>query len=135
MGMRKKYCMTAISGNEEKFAKQWCESVMKTAPDLVVINLTQYDDNSEQIYREGIPEDKLVLVKNKWEKNFSTARNQGLDHVPDWVDYCAYLDIDEVFTDDSYAHIEQILHNDKKILLLVDKPKFQMLKKKRFHIE
>ena len=69
MAGRKKFVMTAISGNEEKWVKQWCESVMAANPDLVIINLTQYDDNSEALFKVHIPEDKLVLVKHPWTKS------------------------------------------------------------------
>jgi len=106
---RKKLCVTAISGNEERWAEMWSKSVMKANPDYVVINLTQYDDNTEKIIRSIIPDDKLILVKNKWEDNFSKARNQGLEHVPDDTEICCYIDMDEEFTDDSYAHIEELL--------------------------
>ena len=112
MGNRKKLVITAISGNEEKWVKQWCESVLKANPDLIVMNLTQFDDNTEKLLREHIPKDKLILVKNKWEKSFSTARNQSLYHVPSWADYCMYVDMDEIITDTSYAPLEEFLMSD-----------------------
>jgi len=109
MSKRKKFVVTAICGNEEQWVEQWCKSVMKANPDLVVVNLTQFDDKSEDLFKAHIPEDKLVLVKNKWEKSFSAARNQSLKHVPDDTDYCFYLDLDEVLTDTSYGPLEEFL--------------------------
>jgi len=110
-GKRRKFVMTAISGNEEKWVKQWAESVMKANPDLVIINLTQYDDNSEELFRKHIPEDKLKLVKYPWKKDFSEARNHTLDLVPDDTDMVMFLDLDEVFTPESYSALEEVLHN------------------------
>lgn len=111
--MRKKFVMTACSGNEERWVEQWCKTVMKANPDLVIINLTQFDDNSEALFKRGIPKDKLILVKNKWEKSFSVARNQSLEHVPDDTDYVMYLDLDEVITDGSYKPLEDFLGSDE----------------------
>ncbi len=110
---RKKFVITAISGNEEKWVVQWCKSVMKANPDKVIINLNQYDDNSEKLFRENIPEDKLVLVKFPWKKDFSEARNHTLDLVPEDTDYVMYLDLDEVITDDSYPMLEAVLRDEK----------------------
>jgi tetratricopeptide (TPR) repeat protein len=109
---RKKFCITAISGNEEKWAKQWAESIMKTNPDYVVFNLTQYDDNTEKIIREVVPKEKLNLVKFPWQKSFSEARNHCLTYIPDDADYCMYLDMDEVITKDSYVFLESFLNSD-----------------------
>jgi len=113
MSKRKKFVMAAICGNEERWVVQWCKSVMKANPDLIIINLTQFDDNSEVLFRSHIPKDKLVLVKNKWEKSFSIARNQSLEPVPDDTDYVMYLDLDEVITDNSFGPLEEFLTSDE----------------------
>lgn len=108
---RKKFVMVAISGDEEKWVVGWCESIMKSNPDLVIINLTQYNDNSEELFRAGIPEDKLMLVKHPWQKSFSEARNHTMDLVPDDTDYVMFVDLDEIITPESYAPLEHVLHD------------------------
>lgn len=118
---RKKFVITAICGNEEQWVVKWCESVMKANPDLVIVNLTQFDDNSEALFKKHIPKEKLIFVKNKWEKSFSKARNQSLEHVPDWAEYCCYIDLDEVFTEESYKYIDEFLNsNMDPIFVLVN---------------
>lgn len=114
---RKKLAITAISGNEERWVKKWCESMLHVA-DYIVVNLTQYGDNTEALFREHVPKEKLILVKYPWEDDFSKARNQGLEHLPDDVDYCAYVDLDETFTDDSYVHIMDFLKSNTDGVLL-----------------
>jgi tetratricopeptide (TPR) repeat protein len=110
---RKKFAIIAISGNEEKWVKQWCNSVVKANPDKVIINLTKYDDNSEQLFKENIPENKLVFLKFPWQKNFSEARNHTLDAVPDEMDYAFFIDLDEELTQESYSVLEQVLNDDR----------------------
>lgn len=118
---RQKLAITAISGNEERWAKGWCESILKAKPDIVVMNLTQYDDDTEQIIRDNIPEELLVLVKFPWKKDFSEARNHYLDNVPDWVDYCFFVDMDEKITKESFPILEQFLHAEHEpVIALVN---------------
>ena len=110
---KKKFCLVAISGNEERWAKGWAESVMKLKPDQVVFNLTAYDDKTEEIIRSIIPADILTLIKHPWTKNFSEARNYCFEYVHDSIDYCGYLDLDEVWTDESYKVFNEIMSDDK----------------------
>ncbi|MCK9369432.1 hypothetical protein M0R04_05800 [Candidatus Dojkabacteria bacterium] len=114
---KKKLAVIAISGDEEKWVEQWAKSLLPIA-DLFVINLTQYGDNTEASFRKFIPEDKLILVKYPWEKNFSKARNQGLEYVPDWVDYCIYVDMDEVISEDSIPDVKRILNDSTDYVVL-----------------
>uniref|UniRef100_A0A6M3IIL2 Putative tetratricopeptide repeat protein n=1 Tax=viral metagenome TaxID=1070528 RepID=A0A6M3IIL2_9ZZZZ len=109
---RKKLAIFLISGNEQRWMKQWCESTMKVDPDLVIVNLTAYDDDTERLLREGIPEDRLILVKFPWKADFSEARNHCLDLVPDWVDILGFQDADETFTDDFFVEMEKIRNED-----------------------
>lgn len=109
---KKKLCFCAISGNESRWARQWCESIMKCRPAQVVFNLTAYDDDTEEIVRSIIPPEILTFIKHKWNKNFSEARNYCFEHVSDEMDYVGYLDMDEVWTDESYAILDQILSDE-----------------------
>lgn len=117
--MRKKFAYNIISGNEERWADQICRNIMKSDPDYVVFNLTQFDDGTEQIVKNIIPKEKLIFLKNKWEKSFSTARNQCLAATPDDVDYIFYIDMDEILTEESYKEIERILNHDGIFVPLV----------------
>lgn len=116
---KKKLTLTTISGNESKWVKQFCESFLPVV-DHFVINLTQFDDDTEELLRQYIPAEKLTLIKNPWEKSFSLARNQGLKYIPEDTDYCLYADMDEVLTKDSYPYIEKFLTEiDHPVLGLV----------------
>jgi len=112
MGKRKKFVITAISGNEERWAEQWAKSIMRANPDLVIFNLTQFDDKTEELIRQHIPEDKLILLKNEWQKSFSAARNQSLEPIPKDTDYVMYVDMDEIITETSYTELESFLHSE-----------------------
>lgn len=112
MAKRRIFAIQAICGNEERWIKQWCESILAAKPDYVVVNLTQFDDNCEALLKKHIPVDKLIFTKNPWEKNFSTARNQAMELMPDDVDYFMYVDMDEIILPNSYKGIEGILRSD-----------------------
>jgi len=114
---KRKLAVTAISGNESKWIKGWSESILPIA-DVVCINLTQFDDNSEELFRKYIPEDKLILIKNKWQKNFSLARNQVQAIVPKDIQMNLFIDLDEVLLPESYPIIEEILNKDDDALYL-----------------
>ena len=109
---RKKFVVIAISGNEEKWVEKWSKSILEANPDKVIINLTKYDDNSEALFRKFIPEDKLVLMKHPWEKNFSKARNFTLEAVPEDTDWILFVDLDEIITKESYKELEFVLNSN-----------------------
>ena len=118
---RKKFCVNAICGNESRYIKQWSESVMKTNPDYVVVNLTQYDDDSEGLLRQHIPKEKLILVKNPWKSSFSEARNNAFKNIPKGLEFTFFLDLDEVLTEDTYPLLEEFLNReDAPCLVLFD---------------
>ena len=92
---KKKLAIVHISGDEERWVEKWCNSILKANPDVIVINLTQYNDKSEELYKKFIPANKLVFMKFPWQKSFSEARNHSLDGVSEWeektgqkIDYC-----------------------------------------------
>ena len=116
--MRKKLCVCTCCGLEERWIEQFCTNLLPIT-DLFVINLTQFADRSEELLRKFIPEDKLVLVKNKWEDSFALARNQALEHIPDDMDYFLYIDLDEVLTTDSFPVIEKILNSEERATYIV----------------
>ena len=118
MKRRNAFIMTAIMSreDEQKWGQEWATNVMKTNPDFVIVNITAEDGKNDESMREIIFSDKLKIVYNKWEKNFSLARNQGLDAldmlpIVEKFDniYCAYLDADETILEGSFFHLEEIL--------------------------
>ena len=115
----KKLVFTIISGNEEKWVKGFCESIMKANPYKVCVNLTQFEDKTEELFRQYIPADKLLLIKNKWENSFSAARNKCLEIIPSDADYLMYVDLDEVITEESYKGIKELLNHQEIIVPLV----------------
>lgn len=117
--MARKLIVHAISGNEEKWVKQWCESVLKANPYKVVVNLTQYDDNSEALFKECISEDKLIFMKFPWQGSFSEARNHCIDAFPKDADYAFQIDLDEVITNESYSVLEAVLNSNEDYVHLV----------------
>jgi len=114
---RKTLAQIAISSNEERWVKGWCENILKSNPDVVVVNLTQYADKSEALFKEHIPEDKLVFVKHPWQKSFAEARQHTLDEVGKWeertgkkIDFCMFIDLDEYITAPSFVQLDAVLN-------------------------
>lgn len=117
---KKKFCVWAISGNEEKWAEQWAKSVLSVDPDIVVVNLTAYEDKTEEIIKSIIPEDKLIFIKFPWKKSFSEARNHVLDVMPEWVEYSMFLDMDEVFVEGSKETLNNFLSSNHEYNYVVE---------------
>jgi tetratricopeptide (TPR) repeat protein len=86
-----KIAVYAISKNEEHFVKRFCESC--TDADMVIICDTGSTDNTAQVARDcgAIVHD--IRVK-PW--RFDIARNIALGLVPEDVDICVSIDLDEV---------------------------------------
>ena len=85
-------CVYAISKNEEKHVRLWMES-MKEADQIVVLD-TGSADQTVPLLRElgaDVFEEKIT----PW--RFDTARNRSLALVPDDVDICVCVDLDERF--------------------------------------
>ncbi len=115
---RKVLAITAISCEESRWVEKWSKSVLKANPKYVIMNLTSYGDDTEELLRKYIPEEKLILIKFPWKKSFSEARNHYLDVIPDDVDYLFYVDMDEVITEESYPEIEHVLHDPETFICL-----------------
>lgn len=98
-----KVVVYAISKNEEKFVQRFCDS-MKEADSVYVLD-TGSTDNTVKLLREnGVN----VLVKeiNPW--RFDVARNMSLKMVPEDVDVCVCVDLDEVFVPGWRSEIEKV---------------------------
>lgn len=97
-----KICVYAISKNESKFVNRWMDSV-KEADLVVVADTGSSDDTVEQLRNRG-----AIVYEEKIEPwRFDTARNVAMDHIPEDVDICVSIDIDEVFAPGWRAKLEQ----------------------------
>lgn len=86
-----KVCVYAISKNEEKFVDRWYESV-KDADEIVVLDTGSSDKTVEKLKSHGVS--VYTEVIEPW--RFDVARNISLSKVPNDIDICICIDIDEV---------------------------------------
>lgn len=86
-----KVAVYAISKNEEKFVKRWYNSV-KEADEIYVLDTGSTDNTVELLKELGVTVKQEVI--NPW--RFDVARNKSLDMVPNDVDICVCIDLDEV---------------------------------------
>lgn len=92
-----------IAKNEEQFVQRWVDSARDA--DYLLILDTGSEDKTRTI--------ALNLGVNVFERTFSpwrfdTARNAALDLLPDDIDMCIALDMDEVLVDGWREHLEKI---------------------------
>jgi glycosyltransferase involved in cell wall biosynthesis len=86
-----KIAVYTIALNEEKHVKQWYDSV-KNADYLLIADTGSTDSTIKIAEDLGINVIKLNMEKFR----FDTARNLALDAIPEDIDYCISLDMDEV---------------------------------------
>jgi len=95
-----KICVYAICKNESKFIKRWYESIKEA--DYICVLDTGSDDNSIDILKElGINYKTKIIEPFR----FDEARNESLKMIPDDIDICICLDIDEVMKEGWYKII------------------------------
>ncbi len=87
-----KVCVYAICKNEEKFAERWMKSVGEA--DVVVVSDTGSTDGTVQKLR-ALGAEVYVDIIDPW--RFDEARNAALGHIPEDVDICVPVDLDEVY--------------------------------------
>ena len=86
-----KVAVYTIALNEEQFVKRWYESA-KDADFLLIADTGSKDNTARTAQRLGI---HVVSISIKpW--RFEDARNAALAFVPEDIDYCIALDMDEV---------------------------------------
>jgi tetratricopeptide (TPR) repeat protein len=91
MRKKKKICIYAIAKNESKFVERWYNSVKEA--DLVLVGDTgSTDDTIEVLERLGATVHKIDI--KPW--RFDKARNAVLDLIPDDIDICISIDLDEI---------------------------------------
>ncbi len=86
-----KVAVYAICKNEAKFVKKFMEHA-KEADYVVVLDTGSTDNTVEKLKNEGA----IVYQEIFTPWRFDVARNRSLDHVPEDVDLCVCLDLDEV---------------------------------------
>ncbi len=102
-----KVCVYAISKNEEKFVNRWYESV-KEADQIVVLDTGSSDKTVEKLKAHGVTVYEEVIDPFR----FDVARNKSLALVPDDVDICVCIDLDEVFVPGWKEVLETIWTDD-----------------------
>ncbi len=100
-----KIAVYTIALNEEKFVERWFNSVREEA-DLVLIADTGSTDRTVEIAKSLGIEVHSIAVR-PW--RFDVARNVSLALIPEDVDYCIQLDMDEVLRPGWRAELELAL--------------------------
>ncbi len=98
-----KICVYAIALNEAKFARRFCESAADA--DLIVVADTGSTDETTVILRECGASVRNISIK-PW--RFDDARNAALSLLPEDVDVCVSLDLDEILQPGWREEIERV---------------------------
>ena len=98
-----KIAVYAISKNEEQFVKRFCESAKDA--DIILIGDTGSTDNTAELGRQCGATVVDIRIK-PW--RFDKAREAVLALLPDDVDVCISLDLDEVMEEGWRAEIERV---------------------------
>ena len=102
-----KIAVYAISKNEEKFVKRFCESAKDA--DLILIADTGSTDNTAYIAeKHGANVESICITP--W--RFDDARNAALALVPRDIDVCVSLDLDEELQPGWREEIERVWKQD-----------------------
>jgi glycosyltransferase involved in cell wall biosynthesis len=104
-----KVAVYAIAKNEEQFVEKWIKSAWEA--DSIVLLDTGSSDNTVEIAKQLLkdhPGKNVVesMVFNPW--RFDHARNYSLDLVPEDIDFCIALDMDEVLVPGWRDLLEQV---------------------------
>jgi glycosyltransferase involved in cell wall biosynthesis len=98
-----KICVYAISKNEEKFAARFCEAAKEA--DLIFVADTGSTDNTRPFLRHAKATVREISI-SPW--RFDDARNAALAMLPDDIDVCVSLDLDEVLQPGWRQEIERV---------------------------
>jgi glycosyltransferase involved in cell wall biosynthesis len=99
-----KIAVYTIAKNEAKHVERWYESA-KDADYLLICDTGSSDDTVEIARSLGI-----TVVETKVDPwRFDTARNFALDALPDDIDYCISMDMDEVISPNFREELEKSL--------------------------
>lgn len=91
-----------IALNEEQFVKRWYKSA-KEADYLLIADTGSTDKTLDTAKKLGINTVKIHV--NPW--RFDNARNAALALIPEDIDYCIALDMDEILLPNWRGHLEK----------------------------
>ena len=100
-------CVYAICKNEEKFIDRWYSSV-KEADHVVVLDTGSTDNSVQKLKALGATVECISILP--W--RFDVARNTALSLVPEEVDICVSVDLDESFEQGWRKALEDAWQND-----------------------
>lgn len=86
-----KIAVYTIAKNEEQFVRRWADSC-KDADCRIILDTGSDDETISVAQRLGVT--VYTCYFNRW--RFDNARNNALAHIPDDIDICISLDMDEV---------------------------------------
>lgn len=102
-----KVAVYTIAKNEEQFVERWYNSA-KDADYLFILDTGSNDKTVDFAKSFGIN----VQVKNFNPWRFDNARNAALNFIPEDVDMCIALDMDEVLAEGWRKYIEKAIENN-----------------------
>lgn len=98
-----KIAVYTIAKNEEQFVEKWAESA-KEADYLFILDTGSTDNTVEKAKSLGI--NVVVATIDPW--RFDLARNASLSLIPDDIDMCIALDMDEVLVPGWREELEKV---------------------------
>ena len=98
-----KIAVYTIAKNEEKFVKRWADSC-RDADYRLILDTGSTDETLSEALHCGVAVSKEVF--NPW--RFDVARNKALSLLPEDIDICIALDMDEVLQDGWREGLESI---------------------------
>ena len=101
-----KIAVYTIAKNEEGFVERWYNSC-KEADYIFILDTGSTDNTVTKAKELGINVE--VKVFNPW--RFDVARNYALNQLPDDIDYCIALDMDEVLVEGWRTHLDNLPTN------------------------
>lgn len=98
-----KIVVYAISKNEEQFVDRFCKNA-KEADAIYVLDTGSTDKTVEKLQKNNVH----VIQKEIKPWRFDVARNESLNMIPEDVDLCVCLDLDEVIEEGWRKKVESI---------------------------
>ena len=105
--MNYKICVYAIAKNEEKFVDRFMDAINDTCS-VYVLDTGSTDKTVEKLKSRGAHVKQKII--SPW--RFDVARNESLKLIPDDIDICVCLDLDEVIDKDFIQKINYLWNED-----------------------
>lgn len=98
-----KIAVYTIAKNEEQFVQRWAESCAD-ADYRFILDTGSTDDTVKKAKEYGVYCKTAII--NPW--RFDIARNRSLEFIPDDIDYCIALDMDEILMPGWRESLEEV---------------------------